>query len=54
MLSREKILDYLRQLGEALADHGLNGEMLLAGGAAMCLVHSARDATKGLLNRTRR
>ena len=48
MLSREKILDYLRQLGEALTDHGLKGEMLLTGGAAMCLVHSARDATKDI------
>ncbi|MDR3332726.1 MAG: hypothetical protein LBT08_08855, partial [Synergistaceae bacterium] len=48
MLSREKILDYLRQLGEALAEQDLRGEILLTGGASMCLVHSARDATKDI------
>ena len=48
MLSREKILKCLRLLGEALADQGLHGEILLTGGAAMCLVHSARDMTKDI------
>ena len=48
MLSREKILDCLRRLGEALAAQELHGEILLTGGAAMCLVHSARDMTKDI------
>ena len=48
MLSREKILECLRQIGEALSIQSLHGEILLAGGAAMCLVHSARDATKDI------
>ncbi|MDR1978024.1 MAG: hypothetical protein LBQ42_04755, partial [Synergistaceae bacterium] len=48
MLSREKILEYLRRLGEELAARGLCGEMLLTGEAAMCLVHSVRDMTKDI------
>ena len=48
MLSREKILKYLQQLGEALEIKGLSGEIILAGGASMCLVHSARDSTKDI------
>ena len=46
MLSREHILKYLQQLGEELAARDLSGEILLTGGAAMCLVHEARDMTK--------
>jgi hypothetical protein len=48
MLSRKKILECLQKLGEALAEKGLKGEILLTGGASMCLVHSARDATKDI------
>jgi hypothetical protein len=48
VLSRDKILYCLRRLGEELAAEGLRGELLLTGGAAMCLVHSARDATKDI------
>lgn len=48
MLSRKMILKYLEQLGEALAAQGLQGEILLTGGASMCLVHSARDSTKDI------
>ena len=46
MLSREDILNNLRRLGELLHEQGLQGEIMLTGGAAMCLVHSARDMTK--------
>jgi len=46
MISKAQILDYLRQLGEELAMQNLEGEILLTGGAAMCLVHEARDMTK--------
>ena len=46
MLTREDILNNLRRLGELLREWGLQGEIMLTGGAAMCLVHSARDMTK--------
>ena len=46
MLTREKILRSLTRLGEELSKEGMSGEILLTGGAAMCLVHSARDMTK--------
>ena len=46
MLSRDNILDNLRHLGQLLKAQNMEGEILLTGGAAMCLVHSARDATK--------
>ena len=36
----------LKRLGEELNEIGMTGEILLTGGAAMCLVHSARDMTK--------
>jgi len=45
-MTKEQIFDSLRQLGEELDAQGLCGEMLLTGGAAMCLVHDARDMTK--------
>jgi hypothetical protein len=48
MLSKEKMLEYLRQLGAELSERGMKGEILLTGGAAMCLVHSARDMTKDI------
>ena len=48
MLTREKILELLSKIGENLLAQGLHGEILLTGGAAMCLVHSARDATKDI------
>ena len=45
-MTREQILENLRQLGEELHAQGMLGEILLTGGAAMCLVHDARDMTK--------
>ncbi|MCL1848083.1 MAG: DUF6036 family nucleotidyltransferase [Clostridiales bacterium] len=48
MHTREKILHALKRLGEELAREGASGEVLLTGGAAMCLVHSARDMTKDI------
>ena len=46
MLTKEKIIHSLKRLGEELAKEGMSGEILLTGGAAMCLAHSARDMTK--------
>ena len=46
MMSRERITKNLKRLGEKLEERGLTGELILAGGASMCLVHSARDMTK--------
>ena len=48
MLTRDKIISGLRRLGEELEKEGMGGEILLTGGAAMCLVHSARDMTKDI------
>jgi hypothetical protein len=48
MLTREKIMNGLKRLGEELKAEGKSGEILLTGGAAMCLVHSARDMTKDI------
>ena len=36
----------LKKLGEELKKQGFQGEIILTGGASMCLVHSARDMTK--------
>jgi hypothetical protein len=46
MLSRDDILDNLRRLGQLLREQNAEGEILLTGGAAMCLAHAARDMTK--------
>jgi len=46
MMTKEQILSCLRELGEELALQGFQGEILLTGGASMCLVHEARDMTK--------
>jgi hypothetical protein len=48
MLTKEQMLKYLRQLSDELDALGLLGEILLTGGAAMCLVHGARDMTKDI------
>ena len=46
MLSRDIIIEVLKKLGEELEKRGLKGEIILTGGASMCLVHSARDMTR--------
>ena len=48
MLSKEDILTSLQKLGGLLKSQNMEGEILLTGGAAMCLVHSARDMTKDI------
>ena len=48
MLTREQIIGNLKRLGELLLARGMRGELLLTGGAAMCLVHSVRDMTKDI------
>jgi hypothetical protein len=47
-MRRDELLKYLEALGKELEAAGLRGEVVIAGGAAMCLVHSARDATKDI------
>ena len=46
MLSKMQILNYLKKVADELEKRGLSGEVILAGGASMCLIHEARDATK--------
>ena len=46
MLSRNIIIEALKRLGNELEKRELRGEIILTGGASMCLVHSARDMTK--------
>jgi len=48
MMTKKQILDCLKQLGDELATQNLQGEILLTGGASMCLVHEARDMTKDI------
>lgn len=48
MLTKVQLLNALKLLGEKLASEGKSGELLLMGGAAMALVHDARDMTKDI------
>ncbi|MDR1523256.1 MAG: hypothetical protein LBS29_04830 [Endomicrobium sp.] len=48
MLTKDQMLRYLKQIADRLGEQGLCGEILLTGGAAMCLVHGARDMTKNI------
>jgi hypothetical protein len=48
MMSKEKMLEYLRQLGAELSKREMKGEILLTAGAVMCLVYSMRDMTKDI------
>lgn len=48
MLSRDIIIKALKKLGGELEKQGLQGEIILTGGASMCLIHSARDMTKDI------
>jgi hypothetical protein len=47
-LEKEEILKNLELINEELKLLGIQGEILLAGGAAMCLAFSARSATKDI------
>lgn len=46
MMRREEILNNLKLLAKKLEEWDLKGEIILTGGASMCLVHSARDIIK--------
>jgi len=48
MLRKNELLRYLELLGTQLKEANLHGEIILTGGASMCLVHSARDMTKDI------
>lgn len=48
MLTKEQIIGSLKKLGEELRVRELHGEIIITGGASMCLVHSARDMTKDI------
>ena len=46
MLSASRIRELLEALNAELAEQSVRGEVFLAGGAVMCLVFHAREATK--------
>ena len=45
-MNKEEIVRALAALGEELLKKEIQGEVLVVGGAAMCLAHNVRDATK--------
>ena len=45
-MNKEDIEKYLRMLGQELLQHGVTGEILLAGGAVMLLKVQNREVTK--------
>jgi len=46
MPNREELLEALSEIGRRLEAEGKSGQVILAGGASMCLVHSARETTE--------
>src|SRR5947209_4967033 len=48
MLSAVRIRELLESLNAELANRNVRGELFLAGGAVMCLVFQAREATKDI------
>lgn len=48
MLTAERIRELLAALNAELASEDVRGELFLAGGAVMCLVFRAREATKDI------
>ena len=47
-IGKEDILKNLELVNDELEKIDLHGEILIAGGASMCLAFSARDATKDI------
>ena len=45
-ITKDQILKALKELGEELKNNQITGEILLTGGAAMCLVYETRHSTE--------
>ncbi len=45
-MDKEEILQYFELINKELKSTGMQGEILVAGGASMCLAFSARSSTK--------
>jgi hypothetical protein len=48
MLTKEQMFKYFCLINDELKILNIKGEILLTGGASMCLVHEARDMTKDI------
>jgi len=47
-MTKQELIIALELLGKKLQERELGGEIILTGGASMCLVHDARDMTKDI------
>lgn len=47
-LEKGEMIKYLKQINDELKAAGDKGEILISGGASMCLVHEARPSTKDI------
>lgn len=48
MLSKGQMIDLLYRINRRLEEKGVQGEILMAGGASLALVYDARDSTKDI------
>lgn len=47
-IGKEEMIRYLKMIDEKLGVKNEKGEILISGGASICLVHGARDSTKDI------
>lgn len=47
-LDKDDMMKYFKQIDQALKEQNQHGEIIISGGASMCLVHEARQSTKDI------